>query len=388
MVMGRLKPGWTPEKASAQLASISPTVFRVTLPPNYPTVSVKNYLGFKLGAFSGGTGLSSLRENYSNSLYLLLAISGLVLLIACANLANLMLARATARAREISIRLALGASRRRLIQQLLVESLLLAVGGAGLGIVLAGRLSRVLVAMLGTEGNSMFVDLGVDWRVLGFAALLAVVTCIVFGLAPAVSGSQASPSEILKAGGRSATASRRRLRTRQVLVVLQIALSLVLVAQALLFSRSLQQLMSIDPGFQQEGVLVAAIDFSKLNVPVERRIAFKHDLVSGLRNTPGVVGAADTDVVPLSGMSRGNAVWMDGSDAASGRGALLATVSNGYFSTMKTQLLAGRDFSEADAVSSSKVAIVNEVFAGELANGANPVGKRFWVEATPSIPAR
>ncbi|HKV42483.1 MAG TPA: ABC transporter permease [Blastocatellia bacterium] len=387
LVMGRLKPGWTMEAASAQLASISPEIFRVTLPPNYPPVNVKNYLGFKLAAYPGGTGLSMLRKTYSASLYLLLAIAGAVLLIACANLANLMLARANNRGREMSIRLALGASRWRLTQQLFVESLVLAVSGAGLGVLLAGRLSRALVALIGRDGNAPSIDLGLDWRVLGFAGLLAVTTCMVFGLTPALGSARRLPSEALKAGGRGTTADRRRLRLRQGLVVLQVALSLTLVAQALLFSRSLQRLMGVDPGFQPDGVLVTGIDFQRLEVPVERRNAFKHELVTRLRAIPGVEAAANTNIVPISGDAGGNSVWMDGADPGSGRGVLRAIISDGYFSTMRTPMLAGRDFNESDTDSAPRVAIVNEKFAHDLTGGANPVGRRFWIEATPVSPA-
>ncbi|HYL97406.1 MAG TPA: ABC transporter permease, partial [Blastocatellia bacterium] len=319
MIMGRLKRGETLEQASAQLASLSPEVFRTTLPSNYPPVNVKNYLGFRLAAFPGATGLSRLRETYSTSLYLLLAIAGAVLLIACANLANLLLARASNRGREISIRLALGASRRRLVQQFFIESLLLAGVGAAFGVLFAGRLSRMLVALLGTDGNSPFVDLRLDWRVLGFAGLLAIITCVVFGMAPALSGTEGSPSEALKASGRGTTANRRRLGVRRALVVLQVALSLALVAQALLFSRSLQRLLSVDAGFQQDGVLVASLDFQRMEVPAERRNAFKEEVISRLRAVPGVEGAANTNIVPISGEETGNRVWMDGSDPRSGR---------------------------------------------------------------------
>ncbi|HUK92267.1 MAG TPA: ABC transporter permease, partial [Blastocatellia bacterium] len=371
-VFGRLRPGWTLERASAHLASISPAVFSTSLPSNYPAMNVKDYLGFRLGAFPAGTGVSNLRETYSTSLNLMLAIAALVLLIACANLANLMLARASARSREITIRLALGASRGRLVQQLLIESLILAMAGAGLAVMIAGSLSNVLASMLVTQDSFMFVELSPDWRVLLFAAALAITTCVIFGLAPAISSTRSSPAEALKAAGRGATAGRRRARMRQALVVVQVALSLVLVVQALLFSRSLQKLMNMDPGFQQDGVLIAEVDFSRLGIRAEERSAFKQDLISRLRNVPGVEGAAGADVTPISGQGNNNAVWMDGASASRDHEVYTAGVSDGYFSTVRMPMLAGRDFNASDNVSSPKTAIVNEAFAREFLNGANP----------------
>ena len=222
-LMGRLRPEWSIERATAHLSSISPGIFEATLPANYPSANVTNYLGFKLAAVPAGTGVSSLRQTYSRPLWLLLAIAGLVLLIACANLANLLLARASARERELAVRQALGASRGRLIRQLMSESLLLAVVGAILGWLMARMLSRLLVAFLSTEGNALFVDLHLDWRVFAFTSGLAGLTCILFGLMPAQRGARTSSGEALKAGGRGMTASRERFGLRRALVVSQVS---------------------------------------------------------------------------------------------------------------------------------------------------------------------
>jgi ABC-type antimicrobial peptide transport system permease subunit len=158
------------ERASAYFASQSKALFEATLPAGYPPVSIPSYLAFKLEAAPAGTGLSGLRQNYSDPLKMLLVIAGLVLLVACANLANLMLARSSARGREMAVRLAIGASRGRLIRQFLSESLLISVAGAALGLWLATGLTQLLVALLSTRGNDVFVDLQLDWRVLGFTA--------------------------------------------------------------------------------------------------------------------------------------------------------------------------------------------------------------------------
>src|SRR5262249_38381784 len=180
-VVGRLKPRWSREQTIASLTAISSGVFERSLTSNYPVESANQYLGFKLTAQPVGTGVSQLREAYGDSLWLLLTIAGLVLLVACANLANLMLARASAREREIALRLALGASRARLIRQLLVESLMLAAAGAALGALIAQDLSSFLVSFMSTPGNQLFVALETDWHVLTFTTGVAILTCGLFG---------------------------------------------------------------------------------------------------------------------------------------------------------------------------------------------------------------
>jgi len=386
-VMGRLKPGSTREKANAQLAVISPGIFQATLPSNYPGENVKDYLKFKLAAVPAGSGVSWLRNQYSDSLSLLLGTAGLVLLIACANLANLMLARATTREHEFTVRFAVGASRTRLIRHSMTESLLLALLGGALGLFLAGALSKFLVASLGTEGDAPFLDLKPDWRLLAFTLGLASLTCILFGLVPALRASRVSPSEAFKSAGRTVTASRKRFGFRQGLVVSQVALSLVLVFGALLFSGSLSNLLAVDAGFSQKGVVIADLDlFRRVSVPYAARVTFKQDLLQKIRALPGVVSAAEVDILPLSGGSTENVVWIEGTNPASGLDSLFNWTSDGYFKATGIALLAGRDFSPQDTVSSPKVAIVNQTFARKLGLGMNPIGRTFRRQATPSEP--
>jgi predicted permease len=377
-VMGLLKPGWSLQKASAQLGSISPAIFAATLPPGLDSAHSKKYLAFKLAAYPGGTGISPLRGHYSDPLWLLMGIAGLVLLIACANLANLMLARARAREREIAVRLALGASRRRLIRQLLSESLLLAIVGAGLGLLLARTLAQFLVSFLSTQGNQVFVDLSLDWRVLSFTAFAAILTCILFGLAPALRAASVAPGEAMKAGGRGVTAGREHFGLHRVLVVSQVALSLVLLVGALLFTRSLRNLLTLDLGFRRSGILITTLDLTPLNLPATRRQAVKRELLERLRSTPGVESAAEASIVPTSGPSTDRSVWMDGADSTQARDSWFNWVSADFFHTMGTPLLAGRDFNDRDTLASPRVAIVNEAFALQIADGKNPIGQRFW----------
>ena len=386
MVTGRLKPGWSLKQASANLQAISPGLFETTLPANYPPVSVKNYLGFKLEAVRGDTGYSALREDYERPLWLLLAIAGLVLLIACANLANLLLARASAREREMAVRQAVGASRGRLVRQLLVESLLLVIVGTAFGALLAEALNRTLISFLSTGAETVFLDLSADWRVLAFTAAIAALTCLLFGLTPAIRATRIEPGAAMKTGGRGLTAGRERFTLRRALVVVQVSLSLVLVAGALLFSRSLNKLLTVETGFRPEGVLITSASFGQLKIPPERRLAFKSELLDRIKALPGVDSAAVADLVPISGNSWGNNVWLDGADAQRKLDTLFNRVGSDYFKTLRTPFVAGRDFDSRDAANAPKVAIVNETFARQLMSGTNAVGQRFWKEATPTSP--
>ncbi len=376
-LMGRLKPGWTLERATAQLDAISPALFEATLPSRFQADDVKFYLAYRLKAFSAENGFSELRSDYSNPLWMLLAIAGLVLLIACANLANLMLARASAREKEIAVRLALGASRGRLIRQLLSESLLLAVSGAILGILLARALSGVLVAMISTQSDTMFLDLAPDYRVLGFTAALAVLTCVLFGFAPALRATKSSPASAMRASGRGLTANRERFGLRRILVVTQVALSLVLLVGALLFVGSLRNLMGVDAGFRQDGILIANLGFGSLKIPKERRVEYRRQLIEKIRAIPGVLGAAHARIRPLSGSGWNQMIYVDGKKIA---GSQLTSVTPGYFAALNTPLIAGRDFDSHDVLGGVKVAIVNEAFVKKFFTGQSPLGKRFAFE--------
>jgi putative ABC transport system permease protein len=382
-VYGRLKPGRTEEQASAQLAAISPTVFQTTLPPRYKASEAKSYLEFKLAAFPGGTGVSSLRRNYETPLWLLLAITGLVLLIACANLANLMLARATSREREIAVRLALGASRRRVVRQMLAESLLLAGVGAALGALVAQWLSRSLVGFLTTEQDGIFVDLTADARVFAFTAALAVLTCLLFGLAPALRATATAPGAAMRAGGRGSDA-RGRFQVRRGLVVLQVALSLVLVVGALLFVRSLRNLNTLDAGFRQNGILVVSVDLRRSSVPPPGRRALFEEITERVRAVPGVDAAAEVSIVPVSGSGWNNRLVLDGTPRT--ENVNFNRVSSGYFKTMGTPLLAGRDFEPSDTTGSAQVAVVTETFVKMFLEGRNPIGETFQIEEPPGEP--
>ncbi|MGC1482955.1 MAG: ABC transporter permease [Candidatus Acidiferrum sp.] len=377
--MGRLKPGWTVERAGAQLRAVSPGIFEATLPAAYSPSNAKRFVKNHLGVFPAGSGVSDLREEYESSLWLLLGLAAVVLVIASANLANLLLARASAREKEMGMRMAVGASRWRLIRQLLAESLLLAAIGATLGALLAQNLSRVLVASLSTKSDPLFMELGTDWRVLGFTTGLAVLTCILFGLAPAIQATSVSPGIVLKEGGRGTTNGRARFGLRRILVVSQIALSLTLLVGALLFGRSLGNLAKLDAGFQRDGILVTDLDYASLKLTNEQRQAFGSELLRRVKAIPGTDGAAIVEYAPLSGNAAFHDVLMGESSAPADENASSAfnIVSPGFFATLETPIIAGRDFDEHDIPGAPLAAIVNETFARKVAKAENPVGMTF-----------
>jgi putative ABC transport system permease protein len=379
-VIGRLKSGQTLKQAEADLEAISPALFEDTLPANYSANDSKNYLQFKLQALSAETGVSSLRNTYETPLWILLATTSLVLLIACANIANLMLARASARQREISIRLAIGASRWRVVRQLFAESLLLASISAGLGVVIARNLSSFLIAFLSSRNNQMSLPLDMNWHILGYMCLLIVATCFIFGLAPALRGTRVGPGAAMKASGRGLSANAERFALRRALVIAQVGLSLVLVIGALLFARSLRNIESVDSGFQPEGLLMATIDLQRSGYAEAQRGTMFQQILDRIRKLPGVTSAAETEVRwGLDGWN--DNVRMQGNDPSAPY--VLSNfnrIGQDYFKTMGMSLLAGRDFNPSDTTSSPDAAIIDEQFAHRVFGEANPIGRSFEIE--------
>lgn len=387
-LLGRLKPGWTLARAGAQLGSIAPAALQETVPPQYDAESVKHYLGYKLETRPAATGFSNMRRDASDPLYLLLGLSGLVLLIACANLANLLLARSSAREREVAVRLAMGASRLRLTRQLLSESALLAVAGTVAGGFLAAALSQALIAFVSTPDNPVFLDMPTDWRVLGFAAALALLTTLLFGLAPALRAGNVAPGSVLKTGGRGMTAGRERFRLQRILVASQVALSVVLLAGALLFARSLQNLMTRNPGFQQNGMLIANMDTSPLNLSLGQGPSLEQNLLERIRALPGVAAAAIAERSPVSDSSSND--WVLDAKGNHPNGASWEDyISPGYFETMEIPVIAGRGFTTGDNAASPKAVIVNQTFVQKfLGRTTYPIGAQIRVWAPPGKPAR
>lgn len=374
--IGRLKAGWTWERATAQLNAVAPGIFAATLPASYDATAREKYLKFSFRVLPAATGVSNLKANFAAPLFVLLGISGLVLLIACANLANLMLARASAREPEMALRVTLGASRGRLLRQMLVESLLLAVIGAASGTALAQVLGRGLVSFIGNEGDPLFLPLSLDWRVLVFTMGLAVFTCLLFGVAPALQAAKCDPGAAMKGGRRGVTSGRQGLMLRRGLIVSQVALSLVLLVAALLFVRTFRNLVLVNAGLQQNGVLVADFDFSPLKIPLAARPQYKRDLLANVRTIPGVEFAAEAVNVPMSGSGWNRFINIP-ELGISRKLVDFNAVSDRFFQTLQIPLLAGRDFQPSDTWGSPPVAMVNEKFVREVLGGAYPIGRAF-----------
>jgi putative ABC transport system permease protein len=384
-MMGRLRPGVSLAGATSYLESVWPGVLRATISPNYRPETAKEYLRLKIHAQPGGNGYSSLRSKYQDPSVLLLSIAGLVLLIACANVANLLLTRATGREREIAIRLAVGASRSRLMCHMLTESLLLATLGSAAGIVLAQWLSRYVVMQFTTRDFALSLDLSLDVRTLGFIVLLTIAVCLLFGLFPALSATATKHAGDLKAAGRGLTASRERFAVQRALLICQICLSLVLLVASLLFVRSFRNLITLDPGFRESGMLIADAGPTARPPAKSARLVLKRRLLERVRGIPGVDAAAEVRDPPLYG-----GYWNDNIDLddapLKGSTGLLANfnrVSDGYFQTMGTPFIGGRDFNDHDTLHSRGVAIVDQTFVTRFLHGHDPIGGRFHVEVGP-----
>jgi putative ABC transport system permease protein len=377
--MGRLKAGVTVAQAAAEMNVLSPGLMQSTL-PNFNEAARKEYSSYRLNAVQLPPG-RRLQARFGTPLQILLAMTGMVLLIACANLANLMLARITAREQEMAVRMAVGASRCRVLQQMLTESLLISICGSLAGLILAQWMSALLVATANTRRFPVFVDLRTDWRVLGFSTLLAILTSIVFGLAPAIRAIGTDPSEAMKASGRGNTLARGRFRLQRAFVIAQVALSMALLTGALLFVRSFRNLMNADNGLRPAGVITASADLSK--VSPSRRGIFRNELVARIRGIRGVTSAAVTWASPLSGSTSN---WGINIGHRQKGDSFMNTVGPGFFDTLGTAILAGRDFSERDTLGSPPVAIVNSAFARKFFGDENPVGKVFSVPPEPKEP--
>ena len=382
--MGRVKPDWTRERASAQLAIISAGVFASTVPPSYTVKDASDYMAFRLTAMPGSTGARGLPAAYTRQLWVLLGVTTLVLLLTCVNLANLMVARATHRDREMAIRLAVGASRWRLVRQLLSESFLIASFGAVLGFVISRWFGQALVAFLNTRSNRIFLNLAPDWRVLGFLGLAASVACLVFGVGPALTATAGSPGRSLVSGGRSQSDSRRRLTLRRALVMGQVALSMALVVGALLFGRNLLGLATLDPGFRTDGIVTLTVDLQASRIAPSARIRAAEEIRSRLGAAPGVRAIAETIILPMSGFR-----WNDRIVADAGADRQLSwfnEVTGDYFKTMDIPLVAGRTFDERDRLGNPLVAIVNQAFARRFLPAGSPVGQIVQTEGGPGSP--
>jgi predicted permease len=279
----------------------------------------------------------------------------------------------------------MGASRSRIVLQLLSESMILALLGAAMGMGLAALLSRGLVAFLTTERNRMFVGLGLDWRVLGFTAGTAILTCVLFGLAPSLRATRVAPAAVIRSSGRGLTAGREKFSLRRLLVVAQVAMSLVLLVGALLFVRSLRNLLAIDPGFRPEGIVAVRVDYRASHIPKDRMLEIRRRTLDKLWQRTGAISAAEVDMTPVGGGGWDQNAWEPGYGGPK-LDVLFNRSGPGYFRTMGVPFVAGRDFDPHDDLAAPKVAIVNEEFARKIFQGKNPIGRTFRREEFGDTP--
>ena len=381
-VFGRLKPGYTAESARAPLEGLFHQIreYEATLPgaKDWSPYDRAKFLRGTLHVEKAATGYSELRNSFSTALIVLLSMVGLVLLIACANVANLLIARAFSRQKEIAVRLSLGASRGQLVRQLLTESLVLSAGGGLAGIGLAMAMTRGLLALVPTEGSPLLIRAEPDLRILLFALALTLLTSLLFGLAPALRASRPDLWSTLKDVAGSAAGRGGSLLLRKGLVAAQVALSFLLLFGAGLFVRSLLNLKAADTGFREMDNLVTFQLSPALNgYDAPRTVHFYDELLERIRAVPGVRSAALAAVPVLHGGEWDSTTSVEGHQARDGEDmqAFMNALSPGYFQTMGTPILRGRDFTAADVNRPDPVVIVNEEFVRQFAGERNLVGR-------------
>lgn len=377
-IVGRAAPGLTLDAVSARLAAAGPAIMEATLPQRWSHTAKSQYLTRSFGVRPAASGFSGLRQEYDKPLWLLMAAVALVLIIACVNIANLLLARGAARQREIAIRVSLGAGRARVVRQLLTECVLLALGGAMLGVLFARWADLLIVAWISTRRQPAALDLSLDWRVLGFTVGAALVTAVLFGLVPAWRATRVDAHALLKSGGRGLAGGRRHRMSRP-LVAAQLALSLALVTSAGLLLTTFRNLASVDPGFRRDGIVLVEADLSRATPDTGRLPAMARGVLDGLRAIPGVRSVGQSAFTAMSGSGWNDFVLVPGFTAHDAQDSLsyFNEVGEDYFSTMGTPLLAGRTFTPADGAGSDAVVIVTRTMARHFFGVDNPLGRTF-----------
>jgi predicted permease len=372
---GRLRPGQTIDQATLALRGVQPQIRAETLPVGLRPADEKRYLAAPMALSPAATGVSDLRRAYSMPLSIVMAVVGIVLLIACVNLANLLLARADARRHEMSVRLALGAWRGRLIAQLLVESLMLACWGALLGLGVAELGSRALIAQLSTTNAAVPLDVPMDWRVLGFTMAVAVIASLAFGLAPAWRATRTTPNDALKSPGR--TSSGRTSPIGAGPVSSQVALSLVLVMAAGLFVRTFASLASAQLGFDARALLLVNVDARKSAAPPDGRMPVMMHVRDIVRALPGIDDAALSAMTPFAGQWDTLVLNPDGMSLTEDeRDLFLNAVSPDWFSTYGVAVREGRGLDAHDAaVTPLESAVINRTAARRFFPSGSAVGQ-------------
>jgi putative ABC transport system permease protein len=380
-VFARLNPGYTIESARAPLQGLFTQIrtYESTLPSakDWSAYDREQFLRGRLLIERADVGFSGLRNEFSTSLLVLMCMVGLVLLIACANVANLLIARGIMRQQEIAIRLSLGASRRQLVRQLLVESLVLSIVGGALGVLLSVALTRALLALVPSEGSPLLIQPTPDARILLFTSALTLITGVVFGLLPALRASRPDPWSTLKDTVGTVAGSSGSLYLRKGLVAAQVALSFLLLFGAGLFVRSLQNLQTTDTGVAMDNLVTFEVSPALSGYDAPRTVDFYQRLLERLRSAPGVRSASLASVGILAGNEWDSTMSVEGHQAQDGEDmqAFMNGLSPGYFETMQIPFLEGRDFNRLDIKREAGVAIVNRRFAEHFFKGKSAIGK-------------
>ena len=387
LTVGRLAPGADTEQATARLNVRAAQIFAASVPPNWRP---EDQQAFRMSTFktvraaTGLTGFSGLRDQYERPLEILMVVVGFVLLIVCANIASLMMARTAARQREFAVRLSLGASRARLMRQVLTESLVLSATGALFGVLFAQWGSALLVRLVSTTTNRVSLDLSMDARVLGFTAGVAIVTGVVFGLLPALRATRVSLASVMKGGETRPGEGRSHFRSGRWVVAVQVALSLVLLVGTGLFVRTFRNLLTLNPGFDRTKVLLVSMDVHNAGIPAGARVSFYSQVLERLKSLPRVVSASQTAFTPISGMEWNQNIELEGYEPPAGEMPLVwfNWVTPDYFATLRTPLVAGRTFDGRDTATSPRVAIVNQTLARRFFPNRDPLGEYFRTSAS------
>jgi predicted permease len=389
-VFGRLKPGYTVDSSKAPIQGLFTQIrqFEMTLPAakEWSAYNREQFMKGQLLVDSAAIGYSPVRNDFSTALIVLMCMVGLVLLIACANVANLLIARGFMRQKEIAVRLSLGSSRGRLVRQLLVESLVLSFAGGAVGLAIAFALTRGLLALVPSQGQPVLISASPDPRILTFTLSLTVLTGIVFGLLPALRASRTDPWTTMKDTMGSIAGTRGSLFLRKGLVTAQVALSFLLLFGAGLFVRSLQNLKTTDTGVRLENLLTFQLSPALSGYDDNRGQLFYQQLLDRLRSAPGVKSAALASVAILAGDEWDSSMSVEGYRFKDGEDmqAFMNAFSPGYFETMNIPLVEGRDFRISDAKREATVAIVNRRFADHFFPGKSALGKHIGFGGGPN----
>jgi putative ABC transport system permease protein len=369
-VMLRLKRGQSLEAATAAMRGVQPQIREAAMPAEWAARLPARFLNEPFTLVPAFAGASDLRVQYQRPLLTMLIVVSLVLLIACANIANLLLARATARRHELSVRLALGAPRWRLARQLLIESLALSAAGAIGGLTFAAWGSRALVAQLSTSVDRVFLDLPLDWRVLAFTAVVTVATTVLFGTAPAFRATRVPPIDALKEQGRGGS-TRERMTVANGLVVSQVALSVVLVVAAGLFVRTFERLAKLPLGFDADRILVVSVNSESAHVSPANRVPLYNRLVEAVAAVPGVAHVGGSLLTPVSGGIWGDPVDVSGApnSGAERPSSAINAVTPGWFAAYGIPILRGRDIHDSDTKTLPPVVVINDAFARKFLPG-------------------